>query len=140
MDSINHEIEISASPETVYSAISTRQGIKSWFTPKVEGSGAVNSEWKLFFKDQPEFHWRISASDTNKRIVWDCLKGPGNSVGTSVIFDILPRKNEKTLLIISHLNWPDNDQKLRKCNTLWGIIIHHLKKFAESNISNPAYI
>lgn len=139
MDSINHEIKINTPAESVYKALSTQNGIKSWFTPNVEGDGTIGSEWKLRFKNQPEFHWKILTSDVNKRIVWECLKGPGNSIGTSVIFDILPIQNEKTLLVVSHLNWPDNDQKFRECNTLWGIIVHHLKQFVESNISNPVY-
>ena len=56
MDAINHEIKIDATPEIVFKALSTRNGIKSWFTSTVEGTGAVGSEWKLHFKDKLEFH------------------------------------------------------------------------------------
>src|ERR1700722_12081808 len=138
MDSINHEIKINATPEMVFNALSTRNGVKSWFTSDVEGIGAVGSEWKLRFKDQPEFHWQILASDAKKHVVWKCLKGPGNSVGTSVVFDLSPTQDGRTLLTVSHLGWPNIEGNFRKCNTLWGVIIHHLKQFAETNVAHPA--
>jgi len=138
MDAINHEIKIDATPEIVFKALSTRNGIKSWFTSTVEGTGAVGSEWKLHFKDKLEFHWKILASDTNKHVAWNCLQGPGHSVGTSVVFDISPLENDRTLLVVSHLNWPSKDENFRKCNTLWGMIIYHLKQYSETHVANPA--
>ena len=63
MPEIDHELKIDATPERVYAALTTLDGVKGWHTPAASGTGEVGSEWVFPFADHPEFGWEITASD-----------------------------------------------------------------------------
>jgi uncharacterized protein YndB with AHSA1/START domain len=75
MPEIDHEIKISATPERVFAALSTLDGIKGWHTPTATGTGEVGTEWIFSFADHPQFGWEITASDDPGRVVWRCTRG-----------------------------------------------------------------
>src|SRR5690349_1991995 len=105
MHEIDHEIMIDGTPEQVFAALSTRDGVQSWQTPHVEGSGAVGSEWRFTFSGRAEFDWEVAESEPPSRIVWRCTKGPGDAVGTTAIF-LVASSGDRTLLELKHSGWP----------------------------------
>jgi uncharacterized protein YndB with AHSA1/START domain len=139
MAEIMHEIKIAGSPEAVFGALTTPDGIKSWQTPDVEGTGAVGSEWVFRFTGRPEFHWRVVASESCRRVEWKCTAGPGDSVGTTATFDISPIDDGRTLLELAHSGWPGTHGNFRKCNTYWGVLLHHIKQFVETATPATAF-
>jgi uncharacterized protein YndB with AHSA1/START domain len=135
---IDHELKIDAPPEQVYEALTTLEGVKGWHNPTVTGSGEVGTEWVFSFADHPEFGWEVTASDVPCRVVWRCTRGPGDSVGTTVTFTIVPA-NERTLLELQHAGWPGTHGNFRKCNTTWGVLLHHLRGYVETGDAAPAF-
>jgi uncharacterized protein YndB with AHSA1/START domain len=136
---IDQEIKIKATPERVYGALTTAAGIKSWYTPRVVGDGSVTSVWHFSFSGRPEFRWQILGSVPMRHVAWKCVQGPGDSVGTTATFDISPTSDGRTLLEFSHAGWPGTHGNYRKCNTLWGILLHHLRQYAETGKSAPHF-
>jgi hypothetical protein len=123
-----------------FKLFTTVNGIKSWQTPYVEGSGHVGSEWRFSFDKRPEFRWKIQASEPGKHVSWKCVKGPGDSAGTTVAFDISPTDGGRVLLSCIHTGWPGTHGNYRKCNTTWGVLLHHLKQYVETLQPAPAFI
>lgn len=138
MPQIKHDISINANIKTVHQALTTAQGLKSWFTSQAKGSGQLNTNWDLSFTDQPSFSWRILAMDDH-HISWECLKGPGNSPGTQVEFVIKPISDDQTLLTISHRGWEEHDPKFDRCVEIWRELMNHLQRYCQTGNAQPTY-
>lgn len=139
MADIEHEIKVRATPEVVFAALSTPAGMRGWHSSEVEGSGEVGSDWLLRSPDAPDFVWRVIASDPGSRVRWECVTGPGDSVGTTVEFRLSTTGDGRTLVEQIHQGWPIDADNFRKCNTLWGALLHHLRQYAETQQSAPAF-
>jgi uncharacterized protein YndB with AHSA1/START domain len=138
MPEIDHEIKIDATPEKVFAALTTLDGVKAWHAPTATGNGEVGSEWVFSFANHPEFGWAVVASDPTTTVQWRCTRGPGDSVGTTATFTIAPA-GERTLLELQHAGWPGTHGNFRKCNTTWGVLLHHLRDYVETGDAAPAF-
>ena len=138
MPEIDHEIKIQGTPEQVFAALSTHEGVASWQTPHAEGTGAVGSQWRFKFTDRAEFDWEVLESEPPNRIVWQCTKGPGDSVGTTTMFLISP-SDDRTLLELKHSGWPGTHGNFRKCNTTWAVLLHHIQQYVQTGSPAPAF-
>ena len=110
---------------------------RRWQTPR-RGDGAVGSTWRFIFDGRPEFAWRIDEAGPS-RIAWTCTAGPGDSAGTEAVFTIATASDGKTHLLLGHTGWADTDGNFRKCNTIWGVLLHHLKQAVETGAPAPAF-
>jgi uncharacterized protein YndB with AHSA1/START domain len=135
---IDHELKIDATPEQVFAALSTLDGVKGWQTATASGSGAVGTRWVFSFAGHPEFVWEVAASDAPRRVEWRCTRGPGDSVGTTATFTIEPADG-RTRLELRHAGWPGTHGNFRKCNTTWGVLLHHLRDYVETGVTAPAF-
>lgn len=135
---IEHEIKVRASQDVVFAALSTPAGMRGWHSIDVQGSGAVGSEWHLRAAGAPDFVWLITASQPNTLVAWECTAGPGNSVGTTAEFQLSETPDGRTLVVQSHRGWSDPGDNFRKCNTLWGGLMHHLREYVETQEQAPA--
>ena len=138
MPEIDHELKIDAPPERVYAALTTLEGVKGWHNPTVTGSGEVGTEWVFSFAEHPEFGWEVTASDAPSRVVWRCTRGPGDSGGTTATFTVAAA-GARTLLELQHAGWPGTHGNFRKCNTTWGVLLHHLRDYVETSDVAPAF-
>lgn len=138
MPEIDHEIKIKATPDQVFAALTTLEGVKSWHTPTASGTGEVGSEWGFSFTDHPEFGWEVTASDAPSRVVWRCTRGPGDSVGTTATFTVAAA-GDRTLLELQHAGWPGTHGNFRKCNTTWGVLLHDLRDYVETGNAATAF-
>lgn len=138
MPEIDHEIKINATPEQVFAALSTHEGVSSWQTPHAEGTGAVGSQWRFKFTGRAEFDWEIVESEPPSRLVWRCTRGPGDSVGTTATF-LVSRSGDRTLLELSHAGWPGTHGNFRKCNTIWAVLLHHIQQYVQTGLPATAF-
>lgn len=139
MATIEHEITINASPEKIYTALNTVNGLKSWHSAQIEGECQLNHTIVTKGKDKPTFVWKIITLEPNHRLVWECIEGPGNSVGTQAAYSLLLQEDGRVIVECSHMDWPDKQGNFRKCNTLWGILLHHLKNYVETGKATPTF-
>lgn len=138
MAEITHEIKINAPLDKTFKALSTLNGLKSWHTADIEGNLSPNEVLTFKGEGKPVFRWKIIKIEPNKELVWECIEGPGDSIGTETIYTLSKTSDNCTLVEMSHTSWPDQGGNFRKCNTLWGILLYHLKKYVETNHPEPA--
>jgi uncharacterized protein YndB with AHSA1/START domain len=136
---IDHEINIAATPDQVFAALSTLAGVRAWHAPNAEGTGEVGSEWVFPFADHPEFGWEVTESDAPSKVVWRCTRGPGDSVGTTATFTVRSTADGRALVELTHAGWPGTHGNFRKCNTTWGVLLHHLRDFVETGTASTAF-
>lgn len=139
MSEIEHTITIKAKPETIYQALSTANGLTSWFTSHVNGSGMVGTNWDLSFTNEPFFSWHITSAINPNQVAWECIEGPGNAAGTEVEFDIQATANNQAILTIIHRGWTEDDPKFERCIEIWRTLMDHLQQYCESGVKKPAY-
>jgi uncharacterized protein YndB with AHSA1/START domain len=136
---IHHEINVAASPDRVFAALSTLEGVKGWHTPNAEGTGEVGDEWVFSFADHPDFGWEVVTSDATREIGWRCTRGPGDSVGTTATFTLAQTDDDRTRVEHVHAGWPGTHGTFRKCNTTWAVLLHHLRDYVETGEAAPAF-
>ena len=139
MTDINHEIKIKAIPESVFAALTKADGLKGWYSAHVEGDGMPGHAWRFRFTDRPTFLWEVTESTAPTRVVWRCVEGPGDSVGTDVTVQLSQPEPDSTLVELAHTGWPGTHGNYRKCNTHWGVLLHHLKEYVETGVASPAF-
>ena len=135
---LKHEIVISAGQERVREALSTADGLRGWNTAQVAGNGEPGSFWSLKYTGRPDFSWRIDRDDPHE-ILWTCTAGPGDAIGTTATFTFTPAADGRTQVRVTHGGWPHDEANFIKCNTIWGALMHHLRDYVESGVSDPAY-
>jgi uncharacterized protein YndB with AHSA1/START domain len=139
MAEIVHEIKIAAPASKIFTALTTQDGLEAWHTARIEGTPQLNAIITFEATDKPLFRWKIVKWDPDKKLVWECVEGPGDSVGTQAIYTLAPTEDSgRTVVGLSHTSWPHEQGNFHKCNTLWGVLLHHLKKYAETGKAEPA--
>ena len=69
MSEINHQVGIKSSPEDVYKALTTNEGLMKWWTNDVAGAGEVGSIIKFRFNGGgPDFS--VSELVPNEKVRW----------------------------------------------------------------------
>jgi uncharacterized membrane protein len=107
---LSHRITIDARQDQVFEALSTLEGLKKWYTPIIDGTAGKNHEAVFRFADEKPFRWKFVEVKPNSLVRWECVEGPGAAAGTRVTFRVS-----------------------------WGILMGHLKKYAEAGHTEPAF-
>lgn len=136
--SLRHAVNIAADHDKVLKALTTLDGLKGWTMAEVSGGGGVGARWALKYPEGPTFVWEIIAHDEH-RIAWKCVEGPGDAAGTSVTFDLGKTPHGRVHLSFDHAGWPHQEGNFAKCNSLWGMMLHHLRAYVEKGKVAPAY-
>jgi uncharacterized protein YndB with AHSA1/START domain len=102
MADLHHAIEIDAPPAKVYEAITTSEGLRSWWTSDSTAESTVGSVAEFgFFNRETVFRMQIDRLRPRKRVVWTCVGGPEEWKGT-VLTWVLSREVEGTKLRFKH--------------------------------------
>ena len=70
------------------------------------------------------------------KVVWECVDGDKEWVGTELTFELEKRENG-TFLKFSHLNWAEESEFYGFCNHHWGRFLDSLKSLCETGRGNP---
>ena len=138
MPEIEHEIKIKAAPSAVFEALTTADGLTGWYAAVVESN---NGGWAVTHtsKDDLKFAFEVTDSDSPSKVSWRCTTGPNQAEGTVTTYQLSDTGDGRTLVELSHTEWPHTDGNYRMCNTRWAIVLHHLKQYLETGEKNPAY-
>ena len=136
MAEIHHEIKVRATAERIREALMSATELQAWHGGRVTVAGnALRFEYA---DGSPSFCWAIQPDKSGKGIVWRCLEGPGDSVGTEASFAISAGDKGRSLVEFVHRGWPHTSGNFRKCNTQWAILLHHLCRYLETGKADPA--
>jgi uncharacterized protein YndB with AHSA1/START domain len=125
VSAIQHEIKIAAPRKQVLEALTRGSRLARWHGAEVDDS--QKGELNFTYPSGTSFRWKIIGA-TPDRIIWECLEGPGNSVGTRASFEVRDLEDGRTVLAFEHSGWNATDPNRHKCNTLWGQLLHQLQQ------------
>ena len=130
---------IKASPEEVYDAIATAEGLDRWFTCGTEieprPGGSIRLRWKNFGAGRctVEDGDKVVESEPSKRFVFTWR--PGTSV-TTVTIDLKPHA-DGTMLSLTEAGYtddPDDIAAMLGCASGWGEALTILKYYLEYGV------
>jgi uncharacterized protein YndB with AHSA1/START domain len=140
MPSILHRYSIDAAPARVQELIATKEGVERWWTGQpVPGNDSTGGEIAVYFRrpaDSPSATFEIMER-TPDQIVWRCLNGPSDWIGTLITFKLNPRADGGTTLLFSHSGWQQENEFMHGCSTNWAAYLTSLKTGAEGHGFNP---
>ncbi|MGL4475182.1 MAG: SRPBCC family protein [Shewanella sp.] len=136
MVDITHRVGIKTSPEKVYQALTTNEGLAKWWTHDTTGAGGVGSIINFRFNGGgPDF--TVIKLVPNKTVCWQHLGNvPESWVGTEISFH-LEAKGEQTFVRFIHSNWEEATEFMAHCNTKWAVFLLSLKDMLETGQGKP---
>jgi uncharacterized protein YndB with AHSA1/START domain len=133
---ILHRIGITASPQEVYAALTTVDGLASWWTEDTTGSGDVGGV--LQFRFEPGgFDMSVLETRPLDTVLWEVVDGPAEWVGTQIRFE-MKQEDGFTIVLFSHAGWREPVEFMSHCSTKWATFLLSLKKLVETGEGDPA--
>src|SRR5688572_13888925 len=93
MVDIIHRIGFRATPERVYKAVATLEGLRNWWTDDVEGDEKVGGNIVFTFRSATgdvlgKMVMKVTELNNEKNVRWKCTDGPEEWIGTDITFDL----------------------------------------------------
>jgi uncharacterized protein YndB with AHSA1/START domain len=141
MSEILMQVDVSADREAVWEALTTEQGITSWWTTRAEVPSGVGGVLRLRFPDAPmTWDLRVDRARAPEELVWHCVGGPPQWVDTEIRFGLAPAEpGQGTTIRFDHVGWRETDQMFRVVTFGWGQMLARLKGFADTGKPAPYF-
>ena len=135
MYDIHQRIGIRAPHAEVHRALSTIDGLASWWTTDTAGDPSVGGKLTFTF-GSPERSAGFEVLETTEdRIVWRGIAGPDEWIDTTFTFD-LSQEDGETVLQFTNAGWREAVPFIGHCSTKWATFFIGLKSLLEGGTSN----
>ena len=136
MYSIKHLFHINASLDKVFKAITTIDGLKSWWTPQITGSEEIGNVLEFRFGETTLGYMQVMTKAPNRFLEWECVNGHPDWMGTQIKFQL--DNNEGMIRMrFEHSNWKDANDFFGQCNFAWGRYMESLRLYCETGKGDP---
>lgn len=136
MPEIRHNVIIKTTPEKVYEAITTQEGLANWWAKQTIAKpevGFVNIFTFGTFRNE----MKVIILNLNKKVEWKCINSIEEWIDTNISFD-LEEKEGHTLLRFTQSGWRAVTDTFAGCNYDWGRFMTSLKLFCETGTGTPS--
>jgi len=136
MYSLDHYLHINAEINKVYEAITTIDGLQSWWTTFTSGSTKLNEI--INFDFPPNFYNKMEVVEMieNKKVTWKVIDGESLWIDTFITFS-LDTNDGKTRMRFSHSNWVEKKDFFAACNFTWARYLESLRQLCETGQGKP---
>jgi uncharacterized protein YndB with AHSA1/START domain len=131
MPDILHRVGIDASPNKVFAALTTIEGLCGWWVSTTTGNTATGGTIDFGFCDM-----QVVCVEPNKLVHWRCARGPDEWLNTEVIFR-LQWKEDQTFVVFTHANWKEPVEFMHHCSTKWATFVLSLRDSVEKSDGHP---
>jgi uncharacterized protein YndB with AHSA1/START domain len=137
MVDILHRVGIKdASPEKIYDALTTLEGLAGWWTEDTNGSADVGGVIEFRFPPGG-FDMEVIERRPAERVAWKVVAGPEEWVGTTVEWD-LRQDDDYTIVLFKHKGWKEPVEFMHHCSTKWATYMMSLKSLVETGEGAPS--
>lgn len=140
---IKHNLNLNASAETIYKAVSTQQGINGWWSKDCSVGETEGGDSLLKFDKQGtivEMGFKTESLVPNKTVIWECTQN-GNPawLGTKIKTQITELENGCEV-VFSHANfdekWKGQDP-FEMTKQGWEHFVNSLRTYCEDGQGQP---
>ncbi|HKO79997.1 MAG TPA: SRPBCC domain-containing protein [Chitinophagaceae bacterium] len=136
MADIKHNVTIKAAPGKIYKAVTTQDGLESWWAKQTIAkpeTGFVN----VFTFGKIRNEMKVAKLIPNGKVEWECIQSIDEWIGTTISFD-LQEKDGATILRFTHGGWKAVTDMFADCNYNWALFMKSLKTFCETGTGTPS--
>jgi len=133
-------IDIAAPVAEVFEAITTDEGLASWWASSASGCGAAGATVVLGFSGLEEtISFRIDSETYPTSVIWTCLRHTGlpDWDGTKVVFRLRGRGTDTTELSFQHVGLVDELDCYEQCHAGWDHFLASLRSYVEIGSGSP---
>ena len=136
MPDIYHTLSIAGSKERIFEAVSTAEGLNSWWTRTAQGAPRPGAIYHFGFG--PEHQWRaeVVRCEPGAALEWEMIQSAPDWVGTRVGFHLQKAENG-TQVDFSHTGWREASNHYRVCSFWWGMYLRLLRRYVEQGEITP---
>jgi uncharacterized protein YndB with AHSA1/START domain len=136
MADILHRVGVKdASPEQVYDALTTLDGLSGWWAEKTSGETGVGGVIEFRFS-VGGFDMKVLELDPGRRVRWEVVDGPQEWIGTTVDWK-LRQDGDWTIVLFAHEGWREPVEFMNHCSTKWATFLLSLKQLVETGTGEP---
>ena len=132
MPDILHRVGIDARPAKVYAALTTPDGLRSWWVSTTTGDAGPGGTIDFGF-----CRMRVIAAEPERLVRWRCTDGPAEWLDTIVSF-ALEWRDEQTIVLFTHAGWREPVEFMHHCSTKWAVFLLSLRDALERGEGRPA--
>jgi uncharacterized protein YndB with AHSA1/START domain len=136
MVDIVHRIGTTTTPDRVYDALTTTDGLAGWWTTDTTGDATPGGTIAFRFGASGGFDMKVLDQRANQRVEWEVTDGPAEWIGTHVTFD-LAEDDGYTIVLFKHEGWREQVEFMFHCSTRWATYLMSLKQFVETGAGDP---
>jgi uncharacterized protein YndB with AHSA1/START domain len=136
MVDILHRIGATTTPDRVYDALTTLDGLAGWWTTGTAGDSAPGGTIEFRFGEAGGFDMKVLDQRPNAHVKWEVTDGPQEWVGTHVSFD-LKSEDDYTIVLFKHEGWREPVEFMSHCSTKWATFLMSLKQLVETGAGDP---
>jgi uncharacterized protein YndB with AHSA1/START domain len=138
MVDILHRVGVkNGSPEKVYDALTTVEGLAGWWTDDTSGNGDVGGVLEFRFPPVGGFDMQVVELQPRQRVAWRVVDGPEEWIGTTIHWD-LRQVDDYTIVLFKHQGWKEQVEFMNHCSTKWASYLLSLKSLVETGEGAPA--
>ena len=136
MADILHRVGIEhSSPQRVYDALTTLDGLSGWWAEKTTGD--TDPGGVIEFRFGPGgIDMKVLELDPGRLVRWEVVGGPEEWIGTEVRFDIR-QDGDWTIVLFRHEGWREPVEFMSHCSTKWATYLISLKQLLETGTGAP---
>jgi uncharacterized protein YndB with AHSA1/START domain len=136
MADILHRIGVEkSSPQRVYDALTTLDGLSAWWTEKTTGDTGLGGVIEFRF-GPGGFDMEVAQLDPGRLVRWNVVDGPQEWIGTSIQWD-LRQDGDWTIVLFRHEGWREPVEFMHHCSTKWATFLMSLKQLLETGRGAP---
>ncbi|WP_250006877.1 SRPBCC domain-containing protein [Actinoplanes sp. M2I2] len=135
MVDILHRVGVKdATPQQVYEALTTVDGLAAWWTGDTRESDGL-----LQFRFPPVGGFDMEVLETRpaEEVRWRVVDGPEEWIGTTIDFK-LRHDGDYTIVLFEHQGWKEPVEFMNHCSTKWASYLLSLKSLVETGRGAPA--
>jgi uncharacterized protein YndB with AHSA1/START domain len=139
MVDILHRIGVTRPVSEVYAALTTIDGLSSWWTKDTTGDPDPGGVLRFHFVGPPEpggFDMSVLETVPDKLVLWEVVEGPEEWIGTRVRFE-LTQVDEWAIVRFEHTGWREPVEFMNHCSTKWATYLMSLKRLLETGAGEP---
>jgi uncharacterized protein YndB with AHSA1/START domain len=137
MVDILHRVGVrDSSPEKVYDALTTIDGLAGWWTDDTKGSTDVGGVIEFRFPPGG-FDMEVLENRPARGVTGQVVDGPEEWVGTTVDWE-LRQDGDYTIVLFKHQGWKEPVEFMHHCSTKWATYLMSLKQLVETGQGAPA--
>ena len=138
MSDIVQELTIEATPENVFHALTSPDGIAGWWSNHVTTEPQVGSLTEVRFENGGVFKMEITDLEVGKKVQWSVRHSPHSWEGSTITWDLAPISKGTKLLFGQHnLFVGDTNYSIEDTRAGWEYFLLSLKSYLETGTGTP---